>query len=431
MIIIRERVKKRVRIAIFAPKYFTRPANAATHLVVLQRQTWAWTKLGHDVLMLAEVGKHDLALPENLTIYPVKGLLSSLSHLVSANRRQVHNFSSLFSPDLPFHAARQLKKLDADVIYSCGTSFMASVMALLGCLTGLPTVHYVIHYTRPWKWWRVYPDTFQGYKVPWRYIIAEALKNCIHQPLRLESIHRWGLRRCTRVIAGSQDVKDSLVQAGMDGAQIPVVYPQVDIPPSDGTKRVGAPVVTYMGHLHQGRGVLDLVKAFVLVRERHPEAKLLIAASNVNELTERYFRELVAEHNLASSINRIGVVDDLIKKVIMPATVIVLPYRDLPSIKLLEAMACGRPVVTTDIGWANEVITDGENGFLVTPGDIEGLADRIDSVLSGPELAVKMGGKARETIRAHYADNSTILDILQQVSAHRGSKQPSTPMEKA
>ena len=404
-----------MKIAIFAPKFLTHPAHAATHLVIVQRQAKVWAEMGHEIVVLAEAEKHTLNLPKHLTVYPLRGILSSLSHLTSANQRHIPTYSSLFSPDLPFHASRQLKKLEPDLLYSCGTSFSGFATALLGRLTGLTTTHYVVQYTRPWKWWRVHLDTFQGYKVPWKYTISEALKNCVYQPLRLEYLHRWGLKHCTQIIASSQYVKDSLVKIGMDGAKIPVVYPHIDIPEPLAEKRTKFPLITYMGHLWQGRGVLDLVRAFAQVKEHHPEAKLLVAASNVNELTEYYFQKLVAEHNLASSIIRLGVVKDPIRELVMPASVMVFPYRELPSIKLLEALACGRPVITTDVGWVKEFITDGENGFIVKPGDIDGLAYRINNVLASPELAEKIGEKARESLAEKSAfdkNGRAILSII-------------------
>jgi len=65
---------------------------------------------------------------------------------------------------------------------------------------------------------------------------------------------------------------------------------------------------------------------------------------------------------------------------------------------LLEAMACGRPVVATPVGGILDVIKDGENGILIPVNDGDALANAIHEVLSNAELRNRLGKKARQTI---------------------------------
>ena len=401
-----------MRIAIFEPKFLTPPPNSASYLVIAQRQARSLARVGHKVIVLTEGNKAPIEEEANLTIYPLKGLLTSLSSLFSASRRKIPTFSHLSSPDILLSAARKLKKADVDVIYSCGTSFMASSTAFLGYMTNLPTVHYVFQYAGPWKWWRPYTDTFQGFKVPLRYTIWEVMKNSLYQPLRREFIHRWGLRHVTQIIASSYNMRETLINIGLNGENITVIYPAVDIPPLTGAKSPQTQLITYMGHLWQGRGVLDLLMAFSKVAERHPEAKLMMATTNIEVLTEHYFNFLSDKYRLDSRIIHRGIVKDPGSEIMAPASVIVLPYRDAPSIKLIEAMAWGKPVVTTNIGWIPELITDGINGFLVKPGDTDGLADKIEMVLANRELAQAVGKKARETVEEKFSVDRNTGDLL-------------------
>lgn len=64
---------------------------------------------------------------------------------------------------------------------------------------------------------------------------------------------------------------------------------------------------------------------------------------------------------------------------------------------LLEAMACGKPVVGTRIGGVSEVVDDGVNGLLVEPGDVDGLTNALLMLLRDPALRARMGqaGRAR------------------------------------
>jgi glycosyltransferase involved in cell wall biosynthesis len=85
------------------------------------------------------------------------------------------------------------------------------------------------------------------------------------------------------------------------------------------------------------------------------------------------------------------------------ATIHVVPshYEGLPTV-LLEAMACGLPIVATDIGGNNEVISSGVNGFLVPPKHPEEMAAVILRLLKDAALREKIGRAARKTIEENY-----------------------------
>ena len=86
------------------------------------------------------------------------------------------------------------------------------------------------------------------------------------------------------------------------------------------------------------------------------------------------------------------------------ADVFVLPSRyELFGIVMLEAMACGVPVVATRFGGPAEVIAHGETGFLVDPTDPEELAGAIEALLSNPELRREMGRRTRRAAEERYS----------------------------
>ncbi len=70
---------------------------------------------------------------------------------------------------------------------------------------------------------------------------------------------------------------------------------------------------------------------------------------------------------------------------------------------LLEAMALGRPVVTTSAGGSAEVVVDGESGLVVPPGDAEALADAVLRVLVDPALAARLGAAGQRRAREHFS----------------------------
>ena len=78
---------------------------------------------------------------------------------------------------------------------------------------------------------------------------------------------------------------------------------------------------------------------------------------------------------------------------------------------LLEAMSFGLPVITTPVGAIPEVIKDGENGFLIDPGDAKALSDRIITLIEDPGLRETMGKNNIKSINTEFAQEKMIEKI--------------------
>jgi glycosyltransferase involved in cell wall biosynthesis len=76
-------------------------------------------------------------------------------------------------------------------------------------------------------------------------------------------------------------------------------------------------------------------------------------------------------------------------------------HEGMPNV-VLEAMALARPVVATRVGGVPEVVKDGVSGFLVEPGDVEGVAHRVMYLLSNPDLSKKMGLAGQEIVLHNF-----------------------------
>jgi len=80
-------------------------------------------------------------------------------------------------------------------------------------------------------------------------------------------------------------------------------------------------------------------------------------------------------------------------------------------IKMIEAMACGLPVVATDVGGINEYVTHKQHAYLVRPNDSRALAEGITEVISDPELAKQMGRQARRLAEERFDEKIVSIDI--------------------
>lgn len=81
------------------------------------------------------------------------------------------------------------------------------------------------------------------------------------------------------------------------------------------------------------------------------------------------------------------------------------------SNSILEYMAGGRPVVSTDVGGAREAVVHGQSGYLVQAGDYEGMAEHITSLLTQPELAASMGERGRRIVMERFSSQKQLQNV--------------------
>jgi glycosyltransferase involved in cell wall biosynthesis len=131
-----------------------------------------------------------------------------------------------------------------------------------------------------------------------------------------------------------------------------------------------------------------------------PEVHFIIIGDGpLRQKLEAYSSEL----GISAHVHFLGLRQD-VSDILQELDVAVLsshPIVETLSVAVLEYMAAGKPVVATRVGSIPELVHDGENGYLVDPGDSEALANRIMRLLKNPALAEKMGkaGQARVTVQ--------------------------------
>lgn len=150
------------------------------------------------------------------------------------------------------------------------------------------------------------------------------------------------------------------------------------------------------GALTRQKGFNYLIEAAPLVLKSRPEARFFIGGEGESEA------ELVRQRDAAGLGGRItflGFRDD-VPALLAAFDIFVLPsiFEGLP-VSLVEAMAAGLPIVTTDVDGNCEAIGDGEAGIAVEPADPAALAGALLKLIKDPELRRKMGDRGRERAR--------------------------------
>ena len=167
--------------------------------------------------------------------------------------------------------------------------------------------------------------------------------------------------------------------------------------------------ILYIGTIIRKKGVFELAQIFNKVVENNQEARLLLIGSDSPDLktgsnsTYKLVEKLFSNKSL-KQVNYLGKISykEVIKH-IKNAHVCAFPsFAESFGMVTIESMALKKPVVNTNIGWAQELIDDGVNGFLVHPLDIELYAKKIALLLEDKALCLKMGSSARIKIQSTF-----------------------------
>lgn len=165
----------------------------------------------------------------------------------------------------------------------------------------------------------------------------------------------------------------------------------------------GPPTFLMIARLLRNKGLIEYVEAARIVRARVPEARLLLLGP-LDENPAAISRETVEQWQSEGTIEYLGETRD-VRPYLAGSHIFVLPswYREGLPRTILEAMAVGRGVITTDMPGCREPIDKGVNGFVVEPRSAGALADAMLHICERPDLPAKLGAAARRTVEEHYS----------------------------
>ncbi|MFG6687641.1 glycosyltransferase family 4 protein [Mariniflexile sp. HNIBRBA6329] len=168
--------------------------------------------------------------------------------------------------------------------------------------------------------------------------------------------------------------------------------------------------ILYFGTLIRKKGLLELAKIFNLVHKTNKKVRLVLVGKDSGDIRTGSSStwQLMQPLFDASAFNQVRYLGAVpyseIQKLITKATICVFPsFAEALPVSWLEAMAMEKAIVASNIGWAQEMIEDGKEGFLVHPITHKAYADRILELLESPEKRQRFGVAAREKVKAKFS----------------------------
>lgn len=173
------------------------------------------------------------------------------------------------------------------------------------------------------------------------------------------------------------------------------------------------PVFLLMARLIREKGIVEYVEAARRLKRLYPHAIFRLLGS-FEDGPNAISPDKVAAWSDEGVIEYMGSVAD-VRPYLEKCTAVVLPsyYREGIPRSLLEALAVGRPVITTNMPGCRETVIEGENGFLVPPKDPDALAKAMEVLIQNPHLIQKFCRRSRELAEARFDANKVNHRILQ------------------
>lgn len=234
------------------------------------------------------------------------------------------------------------------------------------------------------------------------------------------------LRRAEFIIAISRYNRDYLLRRYPDisPSKFKVIHCGVDIDifsPSVRTPRRDVAILSG-GRFVEKKGFIYLIKACKVLKDKGIDFKCTIFGDG--PLRKRLYKEvrelgLKEQIDFTGSINRADLIRLLGKSdiFVLPSVVTDDGDRDGIPVTLMEAMSCGKAVISTNISGIPELVTSGENGILVPQRDITALATAIETLIRNVEKRYNLGIRARNRIRESFnirKNTSVIAELFRE-----------------
>ena len=199
-------------------------------------------------------------------------------------------------------------------------------------------------------------------------------------------------------------------------AKIYVLNNSIHIPQQTVTQGRDEVNVLFLGVLIQRKGVADLLQAVkILIEEKKLEGIRVQFHIGGTGPEEETLKQYVRENHLENHVDFLGWVGGVKKKKTLETNqVFILPsYNEGLPIAILEAISYGMPVIATNVGSIAEAVLEGENGFLVNPGDVGGYVNALQCLITNYPLRQSMAKKSRGLAEKRYDEKKYFVKLFE------------------
>jgi glycosyltransferase involved in cell wall biosynthesis len=185
------------------------------------------------------------------------------------------------------------------------------------------------------------------------------------------------------------------------------------------------PIVMLPARLIRDKGIEEFADAAKVVRRTYPNCRFVLVGADDPDNPAAIARTVVDQWVADGHVEWWGQRDDM-PAIYAQARIICLPsYREgLPKV-LVEAAACGRPLIASNVAGCREVCRDGVNGTLVEPRDVLQLAEAITALLAAPDVQRRYGRAGRDLVQEHFSVEHIGAQTLQYYHALLDAKRSS------
>ena len=242
----------------------------------------------------------------------------------------------------------------------------------------------------------------------------------------VSSLYRLAIAEASSVILYNRDDCDELLRRGvLEAHQNVTMVPGSGVDVTHFTEQPvppGQPVFLLIARLLHDKGLREFVAAARIVRSVYADAKFQLLGpfdANPASISEAELNQWRDE----GCIEYLGATRD-VRPYLAACSVFVLPsYREGMPRTILEAMATGRAIITTDAPGCRETVTDNANGFVVPVRNAVALAEAMMRFCRNPALAASMGASSRQIAQRRFAVesiNELLISTMGLVEAHEG-----------
>src|SRR3972149_372532 len=229
------------------------------------------------------------------------------------------------------------------------------------------------------------------------------------------------------IICVSGAVKRRLVEFGVDAQKCFFVYNATVVraglenaPDKSFKKEFNLPddahLIGMIGQIRKGKGQAIFIKAVPEIMKHFPSARFVIVGDimhNLDQEYKSYIQRLIESLNLKEKVILTGYRRDVdfIMGALDAVVLAAIEPDSLPTV-ILEAMSREKPVVASNVGGVPEIVVDGVNGFIVSPGDSGKLAEAVCKLLQDPGLMQKMGQEGKKILSEKFVPEANIEKVI-------------------